>query len=262
MRMYSVLVISLCFIVLGVLPANAQFGRDRNNNRNSNNQADEVCVYRDNYFQGAERCFRAGEEIPNLADNGSGISSIHIYGRARVTLYEDANFRGNSREFTSDVNDLAQVQMSGSRTWNDRSRSIRVTSDNLDYGSNRSDDRIRPGNRRGQQGRQQGSVCVYEDANYQGRSQCWAAGEEVADLARISSWGDRISSIRLDGNARVDVYWDHNFWGERLTINRDVPDLAQIRRGASTWDNQISSLEVLGSQANSSNNRSYRFDAR
>jgi hypothetical protein len=266
MRLYSALVLCLSFSILGVLPAEAQVGRDRNNNR-VYRDTDEICVYRDNYFQGAERCFNPGDEIPSLATSGndSGISSIHVYGRARVVLYEDTNFRGASREFTSDTVDLAQVQMSGSRTWNDRSRSLRVMSDDYyyddgNYGPNRPNYGGRPGWRRGQQRRDErrddrlnqrnDTVCVYENANYQGRSQCFSAGQDIADLGRQSNWNDRISSVRVHGNARMEVFQDANFRGNRLTIDRDVADLSQLRRGlGASWNDQITSLEVWGRQA-------------
>jgi hypothetical protein len=50
---------------------------------------------------------------------------------------------------------------------------------------------------------------------------------------------DRISSIRVFGRARLDVYRDANYRGQHLRINRDAPDL-----GAMNWGDQISSFQV------------------
>ena len=78
-----------------------------------------------------------------------------------------------------------------------------------------------------------------------GRVECFDAGANIADLGREGDWSDRISSIRVYGGARVTIYRDINFRGERTTVDRDIPDLRQLRiNGSLTWDNQISSLDV------------------
>ena len=48
-------------IILSLMPigAAAQFGRQRNGQ-------DEVCVYRDIHYQGAEQCYRPGDSMPSL----------------------------------------------------------------------------------------------------------------------------------------------------------------------------------------------------
>jgi len=90
-------------------------------------------------------------------------------------------------------------------------------------------------------------VCIYEDRDYRGRFECFNAGDEVADLTRIGKWSDKVSSIRVFGRDRVQVFRDIHFQGERLLIDRDIPDLRQLRlRWGSNWDNQISSLIIPG----------------
>ena len=81
-------------------------------------------------------------------------------------------------------------------------------------------------------------IAVYEDINYGGRSQCWDADEEEQNLQR-RGWNDRISSIRIFGRARVEVYRDADYRGQRLRLDRDAPDL-----GAINWSDQISSFQV------------------
>jgi hypothetical protein len=239
------------FWILGIFPllmvlmppeANAQFGR------NNRRDADRVCFYTDNYFQGSEQCYRPGEEVNDLQTRN--FSSIRVYGNAMVTVYDGRNFSGNALPVDSEVNDLAQVALSGGafgglgrNTWNDRIDSFRVTSSNSSAYSS-SDGRYDNG-RYGNNGRNFGSVCVYEDANYSGRMECFDSGA-VPDLGRSSRWSDRISSIRINGNQRIVAYVDIGYRGDRLVIDRDVPDLRalRLRNSNQTWDNQISSLEI------------------
>ena len=248
------LIAGLTLVFTGIPAAEAQFGRDRNNR---GNDRDEVCVYHDNYYQGQQQCFRPGDEIGDLGGLNRNISSIHVYGRARVTLYEGRNFQGNSVEFNNDVTDLARVSMNGSNSWNDRAGSLRVSGNGQGYYGN-------PGNRRddnygnyGQYGRNgQTGICVYENPNYSGRSQCFDAGQSEVNLATMG-WGDRISSVRVFGGARALLFTNARFGGAELTVDRDIPDLARMRINGtgSSWNDQISSLEVQGGR----NRQSYRY---
>jgi len=242
MKRYSALILGSFVVLAGMATsASAQFGRQTN--RNSNSNADRVCVYRDNNFNGNGQCFNPGDEVSDIKN--SEISSIRIFGQADVVVFEDKNFRGDSREFTSDARDLAQVQMSGSKSWNDRVGSMRVISrsasgrNNGDYGRTPDRDRDYRNDGRGypQNGQQtpRDGICVFENPNYQGRSECWSDGAEMPDLG---GWSDRISSIRVTGNARAMVYRDVRFRGASQLIDRDVPNLAR------NWNDQISSLEV------------------
>jgi len=258
------------FGILGLLPlfvvltpnAQAQFGQD--NRRNT----DRVCFYTDNFFQGAEQCYRPGEEVGGLQTRN--FSSIRVYGNAVVTVYDGKNFSGNSMPITSEVRDLAQVSLSsgggfgglGRNTWNDRIDSFRVTSSNYNDAASRGNGRYDNG-RNGNYGNNNGNgrnsnrVCVYEDANYSGRMECFDSAVDVSDLGRSGRWSDRISSIRIYGNERVIAYVDIGYRGERLVIDRDVPDLRalRLRNVNQTWDNQISSLEI--DRGRNSNGRSY-----
>src|ERR1051326_5787458 len=120
MKRISALALGLLFSV-GLAPhsdAASQFGRERTNGR------DRVCVYQDIQFHGWEQCYNAGDEVNNLGNHGKAISSIRIYGRARVTVFEDTGMRGNSTEFSSDVPDLGLRSVGGSHTWNDRIQSL------------------------------------------------------------------------------------------------------------------------------------------
>jgi hypothetical protein len=253
------------------------------NRQDNRRQADRVCVYENNFYGGWEQCFAPGEQIGDLGAHANKISSIRVFGNARVTVFADKNFRGTSLEVTSDMNDLAQVRNQGplNATWNDRIESITVTSLNGRYTNNdnrndgrydprydsRNDPRYDPRNDprydrrdddryRNERDRRTG-VCVYDDINFRGRSQCFERGEEVADLGRSGNWNDRISSIQVFGGTRVTLYRDVNYRGERVTIDRDVPDLRQLRSSGFNWDNQISSLDL-----NNSNGRAVGRNSR
>jgi hypothetical protein len=78
-------------------------------------------------------------------------------------------------------------------------------------------------------------VCFYEDVNYRGRSLCMSPGQSYA---RLTSWNDQISSIRIRGRAEALVCEDWNYRGRCITINRDRPDLG---RGG---NDRISSIRV------------------
>jgi hypothetical protein len=40
------------------------------------------------------------------------------------------------------------------------------------------------------------------------------------------------------------VFEDAGFQGQRLIVDRDLPDLTQIRAGRNNWNDRISSLRV------------------
>ena len=247
MRKYSYLSLGFLLILL-TLPsiASAQYRNDRNDRR------DRVCVYTDNNFRGAERCFSPGESVADA--RGLGISSMRIEGRARIVAFANRNFRGQSDEFNSDISNLNRVGINGNRNWNDRIWSFEVVSDRADgrdgrYGRypDRYPDRedrnptYPPTSNYPGSNTQQG-ICVFDRPNFEGRSQCWNDGS-VADLR---DWSDRIASIRVVGGTRATLYRDINFVGDRMVIDRDIPDLAAYRLSSNTgsWSYQVSSFQV------------------
>jgi hypothetical protein len=216
-------------LVLCAAPAAAQRARDD----------DRVCFYQHAQYQGKEWCYRPGDELADLRDQRNEISSLRIFGRARVVVFDEREFAGASDEFDMDVPDLTLRNMEGRRNWNDRIESFMIAD-------------ARGGRRGGIFGRGRGDrrddrdrlavrdrICVYDGINYQGRSQCWDAGEEESNLNRTNGWNDHIVSVRVFGRTSVDVYRDANFRGQRLRIDRDIPNLAAVN-----WGSQISSFRV------------------
>ena len=263
MKMYSIFALGLA-VGLSVVPrgdAAVQF------NRGNDRRGDQVCVYKDiNYF-GAEQCYRPGDEVNNLGAQNNSISSIRVYGRTTVTVYEKSAFGGRSAQFTSDISDLGKHMMAGKTTWSDRIVSLRIAG--TPYVSDRNiDDSSNSGVfRRNQPEQPRDGICVYDRPNYEGRSECWNAGQNASDLSGHGGWNGQISSIRLFGGRTVAVvYQDIAYRGESLTVDRDIPDLAAIQdrgrgngngngngngrgrgnneRNVGNWDHQISSLQV------------------
>ena len=80
-----------------------------------------------------------------------------------------------------------------------------------------------------------GQVCFYENTNYRGNSICARPGEQRANLG---AWDDRISSIRVTGNAEALVCERSNYSGRCYIVDGNAPALGP--RG----NNAISSFRV------------------
>lgn len=95
-------------------------------------------------------------------------------------------------------------------------------------------------------------VIVYQHAEYRGDSLVLYPGdsfEKLSDLrfadgARIN---DAISSIRIEGNAEIQVYADPRFSGNVMRLTENAPDLTKrLLPGevSVSWNDRISSLRV------------------
>src|SRR5215471_1330508 len=105
-------------VVLGASSAaSAQsWGRDRF-------PRDGVCFYKDPNFNGEYFCAGSGDSVSAVPkDMNDKISSIRVFGRAEVTVFQDVHFSGRSVRFGSDVRNLKD------EGWNDRISSMRVRS--------------------------------------------------------------------------------------------------------------------------------------
>jgi hypothetical protein len=82
---------------------------------------DGACFYEDGDFGGDYFCLKTGEDLRFLPDGmNDRISSIRIFGRAEVTVFNDVEYGGPSTRFHDDVRSL------GREGWNDRISSLRV----------------------------------------------------------------------------------------------------------------------------------------
>jgi hypothetical protein len=87
-----------------------------------------ACFYSDRNFGGRYFCLRRGEYRDSLGGYGDDISSVRVFGNARVTVYDDRDFRGANASSRGDIPDLRQwqVQQKPGHTWNNRISSVRV----------------------------------------------------------------------------------------------------------------------------------------
>jgi hypothetical protein len=94
-------------------------------------------------------------------------------------------------------------------------------------------------------------VCFYEDIDFQGRYFCSPAGTVTESVP--SGMNDRVSSVRIFGNAVATVYRDPGLRGSAKVIDYNVPDLR--REG---FNDRVSSYAVdAGRFARSGNQNGY-----
>jgi hypothetical protein len=203
-------------------PAQSRSDRDR----------DRVCFYEHAGYGGWEQCLAIGGSLNDLGNRRNQISSVRVYGRAEITLFEHPNFQGQQVVLGENISDLREL-----KRWNDQVDSLRVETASFRG-------RPRPGQRAEER------VCVYQHADYRGNSQCFDANEDVPDLRRIG-WNDGISSIRVFGRTRLAVFEHGDFQGERLIVENDIPNLTAVNgRGGWNWNDRISSLRAGGARGN------------
>ena len=82
-------------------------------------------------------------------------------------------------------------------------------------------------------------VCFYEDINFNGRYFCSPAGAVTEGVP--SGMNDRISSIRVFGNAVATLYRDPNLRGQAKVVEYDVPDMRRMG-----FNDRVSSYVVDG----------------
>ena len=110
----------LALIVLGLIHTLSPRLEAQNRARNRGNQPrDGACFYLDADYRGDSFCMDGGESQRNVEDRyNDKISSIRVFGRAQIVVYENENFGGASKTFSRNVSDLGN--------FNDRITSIEV----------------------------------------------------------------------------------------------------------------------------------------
>ena len=84
-----------------------------------------ACFFTDSDFRGNRFCVRLGDRLGRLPGNfGDNISSIQLFGGARVVVFNDRNFSGGSAEFGRSVHDLRNRRFRDGHTWNNRISSV------------------------------------------------------------------------------------------------------------------------------------------
>lgn len=80
-------------------------------------------------------------------------------------------------------------------------------------------------------------ACFYEDVNFRGSYFCVREGDRLSSLP--SGMSDKISSVRVTGDAEVTVFRDNDMRGRSARFINDVRSLK-----GEGWNDQISSIEV------------------
>ncbi len=99
-----------------------------------------------------------------------------------------------------------------------------------------------------------GRVLLFSRPDFRGQCLILPAGASVADLAGLTDpagrrWDDRIASVKIDGNARLELFADSRFHGARLDVVSSAGNLGRYPLGPGSWMAQASSVRVL-TQAN------------
>jgi hypothetical protein len=103
--------------------------RARNRDRDWQNRDPQegACFYRDANFGGARFCVRRGDRMAQIpAGFNDRISSVRIYGRVEIIVYQNANFGGRQMRLRDDVPNLQGYQVEPGHSWNDRISSIKA----------------------------------------------------------------------------------------------------------------------------------------
>src|SRR5512133_702840 len=104
-RTFSLFAMSLFALFLLSGSASAQWG-----NNQPRQPRDGACFYREANFGGNYFCITAGESMGSMPPGfNDRVSSIRIFGRAVVTLYENHEYSGPNQRFDGNVNDLSRI---------------------------------------------------------------------------------------------------------------------------------------------------------
>ena len=129
---------TLLLLALGSLPAFAQRDWGRPHPPKAG-----ACFYRDAGFRGDYFCMRVGDRWPSMpAGFNDQISSIRLFGGARVRLFNDDRFEGASVRIDRDVDTLERLRIADnpSKNWNDRVSSIAVIGDQDEWDTDHHND--------------------------------------------------------------------------------------------------------------------------
>lgn len=110
---------------------NWAYGPQNNNWNPSWNQRPDprsgACFYTKPSYSGNHFCIRSGDRLPALPGHfGDHVSSIQVFGNARVRLFNDSNYKNGSVVLDHSVDNLADVAFRGGHTWNKRVSSVIV----------------------------------------------------------------------------------------------------------------------------------------
>ena len=236
MRNINASMLAMCALFVGSADAAAQIQGRPAPPRNG------VCFYDDINYGGDYFCTTTNT-TNGLLEMNDRISSIRVFGNAEVTIYQDRNFTGRSQTLAADVNDLRPGG------WNDAITSFRVQP--ASGGRARSETGAWA-NRWGRPATPANGACFYENIDFAGQYFCSRQGESIELVPEGTN--DRVSSIRLFGNAEIVVYRDRYFGGVSQWFDVSEPDLRE-----SGWNDTISSYRIETRGAFGTRGRGYGY---
>lgn len=131
MKRISAIIGLLCCMSIGFAQPNPWVYRDNPRWERSWNDRPMpragACFFKEPGFRGDRFCVTRGDRLPSLpGEFGDQISSVQLFGNARVTVFNDRSFRGGSDEFHRSITDLRRERFRDGHTWNDRISSLMV----------------------------------------------------------------------------------------------------------------------------------------
>ncbi|MDR3765237.1 MAG: peptidase inhibitor family I36 protein [Acidobacteriota bacterium] len=99
-----------------------------------------ACFYQNEGFGGNYFCMKIGDRWASLPPGfNDHISSIRVFGGARVRVFNDGNFRGISLRLDRDAFNLREIRIPDApqKSWNDRISSIAVFGDRDEWDDHR-----------------------------------------------------------------------------------------------------------------------------
>lgn len=202
-------------------------GGGGNNNNNNNSWERGVSLYQDCNYRGNSRTLGTGYYNWNqLGISNDQLSSFRVPSGYSITLYTDANYRGRRISYNNDVNCL-------SSEWNDQISSVYITYDRYNSGGNNNNNNNNNNN--------WGTVTIYEDENFNGRSVTLGPGS-YDYLPKVGFRDNALSSLQLPQGWKVVLYDQPNFRGNSYTVLR-----TKDRFNFSGWGDRASSMIIYSS---------------
>lgn len=124
---------SLLLLAVIILLSRPALAQNRNVGSSELSEEPRVCAFENAGFSGQSVCWNIGERNADLrqvyGNWNDRISSLKVYGRAKIIIWPAINFLGESLEVRVDQADLTTLPLSGFGTWNDQISSFQVVDD-------------------------------------------------------------------------------------------------------------------------------------
>ena len=173
-----------------------------------------IVLYSETNYSG--RCSHLTTNNPNLGNltvGDNAVSSIRVNGSYQVKLYEDVNYGGRREEVSSDDPNL----------------------DIRSLGEQFSSVKIIP--RQGCENEDEDGVYLYGEKDYDGPCVYLVASLDRLETTVVGD--DNVSSVRINGDYRVELYEDENLDGRSEEVGSSDPNLDRRSLG-----NQFSSVRI------------------